>query len=43
MSGNKKAITNIASNCIEFENVNEPLQITIDSKLKFEHHISKPW
>lgn len=37
MSGNKKAIVNIDDNCIDSENENVLLGITIESKLRFKN------
>ena len=40
MSGNK-VIANVDNNHIEPENIHEPPEITIDSKLTFENHNNK--
>ena len=41
LSGNKKAVANNASNCVDSEGVHKLLGITTDSKLTFENHINK--
>ena len=43
MSGNKRTITSIGNTWMESEDVLEILRMAIDSKLKFESHINKPY
>ena len=43
MSGNKRTITSVGNTWMEAEDVLEILRMAIDSKLKFESHINKPY